>query len=210
MPAWYPEDVWEDLTYSYRAITTNSTSASTPCWGSNNGWTVSTNSPLFTWGVSDSSSKIWDTDLSWEDTSVKIYNNSSVWASNYAYATNWETYTPWHLEDTEETRKAVAKAEKAKDRSYQLLYQHLTDEQKTMLENENKFLVVSHKGNIYEIRRGRHMNVFRLGLEGKPVEKLCCLPGGGVPEGDVMLAQMLHLMTNEDRFRKKANKWEIN
>jgi len=94
-------------------------------------------------------------------------------------------------------------------RSYELLFRHLTDEQKNMLESENRFLIEVKSGKIYEIRRGMHQNIYRLDDQGRPDEQLCCLPQGHVPEGDVMLAQMLHLMCNEEGFRKVANRWEL-
>jgi hypothetical protein len=94
-------------------------------------------------------------------------------------------------------------------RSYDLLFRHLTDDQKNMLESENRFLIEVKSGKIYEIRRGMHQNIYRLDGQGRPVEQLCCLPQGQVPEGDVMLAQMLHLMVDEEGFRKVANRWEL-
>jgi len=103
----------------------------------------------------------------------------------------------------QEARKTALK------RSYDLLFRHLTDEQKNMLESENRFLIEVKSGKIYEIRRGMHQNIYRLDDQGRPVEQLCCLPQGQVPEGDVMLAQMLHLMVNEEGFRKVANRWEL-
>jgi hypothetical protein len=93
--------------------------------------------------------------------------------------------------------------------SYALLFQHLTDDQRNMLESENRFLIEVNSGRIYEIRRGRHQNVYRLDENGHAVEQLCCLPRGEVPDGDVMLAQMLHLLCNEEQFRRIANRWDL-
>lgn len=97
----------------------------------------------------------------------------------------------------------------AKDRSYALLHRHLTDEQLTMLENESRFLIEVNSGKIYEIRRGIHQNIYRLNDEGRIVEQLCAAPRGDIPEGDAMLAQMLHLMVNEEEFRRVANTWDM-
>jgi len=111
----------------------------------------------------------------------------------------------YEVEEAERRKKR----ETALARSYALLFRHMTDEQRNMLETENRFLVMSQSGRIYEIRRGMHQNVYLLNNQGHPVEQLCCLPSGGCPEGDVMLAQMLYLMTDEERFRQRANRWEL-
>lgn len=96
----------------------------------------------------------------------------------------------------------------AKGRSYELLFRHLTDEQKAMLDNEHRFLIISQSGRMYEIRRGIMHNVFRLDEQGRAVEELCCyIPE--VPEGDNLLGQMLHLMANENEFRRSSNRWEL-
>jgi hypothetical protein len=51
-------------------------------------------------------------------------------------------------------------------------------------------------------------NIFRLDDQGRAVEELCCyIPG--VPEGDNLLGQMLHLMSNEEGFRNGSNRWEL-
>jgi hypothetical protein len=125
----------------------------------------------------------------------------------------WEARAPERAaaaarQAAEAARQAEARTTALK-RSYDLLFRHLTDEQKTMLESENRFLIEVKSGKIYEIRRGIHQNIYRLDDQGHPVEQLCCLPQGQVPEGDVMLAQMLHLMVNEEGFRKVANRWEL-
>ena len=114
------------------------------------------------------------------------------------------------LEQQRVTQAAETERRKlAKDRSYALLYRHLTDEQLAMLENEHRFLIEVNSGKIYEIRRGIHQNIYRLNGEGRVVEQLCAAPRGDIPEGDAMLAQMLHLMVNEEEFRRVANTWDI-
>jgi len=125
----------------------------------------------------------------------------------------WEAQAPERAAQAarqaeEATRQAEARKTALK-RSYELLFRHLTDDQKNMLESENRFLIEVKSGKIYEIRRGIHQNIYRLDDQGRPAEQLCCLPQGQVPEGDVMLAQMLHLMVNEEGFRKVANRWEL-
>jgi hypothetical protein len=105
--------------------------------------------------------------------------------------------------ERQERRKTALK------RSYELLFRHLTEAQKNMLESENRFLIEVKSGKVYEIRRGTHQNVFRLDDRGRTVEQLCGLPMGQLPEGDVMLAQMLRLMVDEEGFRKIANRWEL-
>lgn len=133
-----------------------------------------------------------------------------------------ESRRRWEAEAPERERRRLAELERqrvenqqreqqrqtALKRSYELLFRHLTDEQKNMLETENRFLITAQSGRLYEIRRGTMHNIFRLDDQGRAVEELCCyIPG--VPEGDNLLGQMLHLMTNEDEFCRGSNRWEL-
>ena len=117
----------------------------------------------------------------------------------------------WEAEAPERERRRLEAEQQQKaalSRSYALLFRHLTDEQKNMFESENRFLIIGQSGHIYEIRRGIMHNIFRLDEQGRAVEELCCyIPN--VPEGDVLLGQMLHLMANEDEFRRGSNRWEL-
>lgn len=94
------------------------------------------------------------------------------------------------------------KAEEAKKRARKLLVEHLNPAQRLTLEQAGYFDVQVGK-KTYRIRNGTHGNV-RL-LE-KGVEKISyCIQPPGVPEGDAMLAQKLHLETNEAGFLAVAN-----
>jgi hypothetical protein len=55
----------------------------------------------------------------------------------------------------------------------------------------------------YRIKRGAAGNIKRL-ENGEEVESLCVHPRG-VPDEDANLAQMLHLLHNEDELRRTAN-----
>lgn len=122
-----------------------------------------------------------------------------------------EAQRRWEAEAPARAAAAAATEERRKTaltRSYSLLFQHLTDAQKNMFESENRFLIVGQSGHLYEIRRGIMHNIFRLDDQGRAIEELCCyIPN--VPEGDVLLGQMLHLMANEDDFRRGSNRWEL-
>ena len=95
--------------------------------------------------------------------------------------------------------------EVAVQRAETMLHENLRPGQRRMLRQHSRFYVRSQLGNRYEIQRGHHGNVFKVDSKGKRTESLCVYPTGGLPEGDVMLGQMLHLQYNEEAFRKTAH-----
>jgi hypothetical protein len=104
-----------------------------------------------------------------------------------------------------EAQRAISQI--VEERAKALLYMCLTEEQRTMLETQNKFRVVSNKGNIFEIRRGRMHNIFRLDMQGNIIEEWCVLPPGNLPIYDVLLAQKVSLESDEDDTYARANVW---
>jgi hypothetical protein len=66
-----------------------------------------------------------------------------------------------------------------------------------------EFTVVAPSGRRYLITRGIKGNVYELDEEDRRLRRYCIHPEG-VPPGDVMMAQMLMLLTDEDSFRRIA------
>jgi hypothetical protein len=92
----------------------------------------------------------------------------------------------------------------ATKRAEDLLLLHLTDEQQAQYLKEGYFeTVVNDK--TYRINKGRAGNVF-LVEKGITKYKYCAHPDDYTPEQDAMLAQLLMLRTDEERFIKTANR----
>jgi hypothetical protein len=66
-----------------------------------------------------------------------------------------------------------------------------------------EFTVVAPSGRRYLITRGTTGNVYELDRAGRRLRRYCISPAG-VPPGDVMMAQLLMLLTDEDSFRRIA------
>lgn len=104
-----------------------------------------------------------------------------------------------------ERKFRVEQVQTAKNKAEELLMSVLTDEQKGELTTKKYVTCKSRKsGNRYRIYRGTHGNVRQIDHAGKEIAQLCIQPDN-VPEGDSMLAQLLHIEHNEEEFRKTAN-----
>ena len=117
----------------------------------------------------------------------------------------------------EEQRRRRAAAKK---KSFALLRKFLTRAQWQQLENHGFFQMIGESGARYEIHdHGNMGNVIAVDfkklvrenrvperiLHGKHRQALCAHPEKNLPQGDVMLSQMLALQHNEQEFLKKAN-----
>lgn len=137
----------------------------------------------------------------------------TVWQQWQITAPQWRQATPEELEQQRvlraqaEERMAQERAdrEQAVQRAETLLHEQLRPGQRRMLRLRNHFYVRSQHGRRYEINRGHHGNVYEVDGKGKRVARLCVYATGGVPEGDCMLAQKLHIEYDEDHFRRVAN-----
>ena len=75
-----------------------------------------------------------------------------------------------------------------------LLREHLNAPQRQDWDAHGYFYVIGGKtGCRYRIRRGHVLNVEQLGPKGQRLERLCFVPKGDLPTGDVLLAQKLAL-----------------
>jgi hypothetical protein len=85
-------------------------------------------------------------------------------------------------------------------RSLRLLRQWLSPGQRTQFAKESYFEVVgSDTGKRYRIYAGAETNVCELDESGRPMLRLCFLPMGELPIGDVMLSQKIALESSESR-----------
>jgi hypothetical protein len=85
-------------------------------------------------------------------------------------------------------------------RSEILLLRFLNPAQRSRYLSTREFVVLAPSGCQYLITRGTSGNVFELDGAGQRLRRYCIYPEG-VPRGDVMLSQMLMLLTDEDSFR---------
>lgn len=137
----------------------------------------------------------------------------------------WQTWNQVYEETAEqqaerERRRAAmlaerqqrADAERARltrvsSRAEQLLLSLLSDAQRRTYTEHGWFEVRGSKGGRWRIRNsGQAGNVDLMPEIGNEREmSFCCHPPGGLPDADAHVAQMLHLVTDEDGFRRTAN-----
>jgi hypothetical protein len=93
----------------------------------------------------------------------------------------------------------------AETRSRILLRKWLSSEQLAQYETRGAFEVIGSKtGRRYRIEERRQLNVYQLDRRGRRSRGWCFIPKGGLPTGDVMLAQKVALETDEERVMKVA------
>ena len=92
-------------------------------------------------------------------------------------------------------------------RAIQLLKKHLSTQQRDQYERDRSFEVVGcSTGRRYRIRYGYQINVEQLDRAGRCTHLLCFMPEGGLPIGDMLLAQKLALELFEDEAIRVATK----
>lgn len=92
----------------------------------------------------------------------------------------------------------------AKARARRLLVEALSAEQQASYE-KNGYFIVEVGGTKYRIDQGTHGNVKQLDHAGRPIYSYCIQPAN-VPDEDAMLAQKLMLETDEEAFKRIANR----
>jgi len=146
----------------------------------------------------------------WLGTSL---TSSTVTATNqdvyYNYAYDREARIVQNI--AEELREGPRITSEQRDeielRAKNLLLSCLTPDQRTMYEREQKFRVVSNRGNVFELHHKRLHGVYRLDMQGKKIEEWCVSPHGRIPICDVLLSQKVMLESDEDSLRRDANVW---
>ena len=110
----------------------------------------------------------------------------------------------WRREN--EQRRAVLQVAGA--RASQLLLSVLSPAEAESYTRLGWFEVRGSGGGWWRIRRdGQAGNIEELERPGGPrIASWCCHPPGGLPDADAHLAQLLHLVTDEDGFRATGNR----
>lgn len=96
----------------------------------------------------------------------------------------------------------------AESKARQLLYEFLDDTQKEMLEKYEYFLVLGKSGKLYRLRPGRVGNIDQIGLDGCVETRWCVHPDTKLPSCDDLVAQLLHLRTDDEKLLRVANRME--
>jgi hypothetical protein len=96
---------------------------------------------------------------------------------------------------------------RAEEHSMQLLLNYLSPAQRQQFARHRYFEVIGGEtGRRYRIRRGSIVNVEQLDGVGRCVSRLCFVPEGQLPVGDVMLAQKMALELYEFDALSVANR----
>jgi len=141
-----------------------------------------------------------DTLATYTFTTGTIEELDNLWAREHVF-----DFRPQPLTDAFEIFQAeVEESKKARQAAKDLLYSVLDPMQIHSLEQTGFFVVFSQSGKPYQIQGGHVLNVAELDGQGRVVARLCALPEG-VPDEDVMTAQVLMLRYAEEMFRGIAN-----
>lgn len=166
---------------------------------------------------SSSGTGTWSTNaITWtttSTTSVNIYWNTST------TGTNWPERVPYSQASLEEQQnrdrehrerinRQAQERQQANERAQTLLLSFLSAEQREQFERDGYFHVIGSAGGRYRIRRGSVGNIDWYHEGGNEWGgSLCCHPMDAyLPPGDIMLAQMLALTTDEPGFVRLANR----
>lgn len=112
-----------------------------------------------------------------------------------------------HRERREQAEERRRQHREAEERAEALLLSFLSEEQQHSYHGGQWFEVVGSAGGRYRIRQGVVGNVDWLNEYGAAGGSLCCHPIAGLPIPDVMLAQMLALITDEEAFVRLSNRY---
>lgn len=82
---------------------------------------------------------------------------------------------------------------------------HLDDQQKADFEQANHIYLTGSAGGHFEIVLGRAHNIFAVDENKRRVTCYCAHVTDPIPDEDNMLAQMLHIRSNEREFIRFAN-----
>lgn len=106
---------------------------------------------------------------------------------------------------TEERKKKERIRKLASIEAKSLLDSVLTEVQRECFKKENWFLVIGKSGDIYRINRGFVGNVDLLDPTGKLLRSFCMHINTRFPMEDNLVAQKLHLETDDKHFVENAN-----
>lgn len=111
-------------------------------------------------------------------------------------------------EHRERIRRAGLERQEAETRAEALLLSFLSEQQRGDYRNNQHIVVIGSAGGRYRIRPGLVGNIDWLDGNGAVGGSLCCHPRSeALPHPDIMLAQMLALITDEEAFVRLANRY---
>lgn len=140
-------------------------------------------------------------------TSIMWHTAGVTWATwNYQYSSRTGVYEAC-LEETRQTRDRWNIRKQAASKAEELLLSLLSEEQARTYQEHDWFEVRGSRGGRWRIRnRGQSGNVDLMPEIGDEREATYCAhPPGDLPDADAYVAQMLHLVTDEDDFKRTAN-----
>jgi hypothetical protein len=161
----------------------------------------------------------------WQSWNTELYYSSPTSTGTVSFWQEWNTF----YEETagerqgrdavastfqrvrEEAEEAAAlrmrEMQASRDRATALLLELLTPEQARSYSHEGYFEVRGSAGGRWRINSsGQAGNVDLVHeADGRRLASFCCHPPGRLPAADAHLAQMLHLVTDEEGFRRTAN-----
>jgi hypothetical protein len=182
----------------------------------NYAWTTtSASANVTTITVADPAWQAWNTTASGAAWSGTV-SNAEVFAQGWV---SWNTACEESREQREERERLQAEArqraeerrrdrEAAAARAEELLLSLLTGEQARDYSEHGWFEVRGSRGGRWRIRnRGQSGNVDLMPeIGGEREATYCAHPPGSLPDADAYVAQMLHIVTDEDGFKRVANR----
>ena len=197
--------VWQAWNWSYNASSTTTITNLNDPWqawnGAYNTGSMTTSATIFVpqW-------QSWN--FQYEETAEQRATREAEQAAWEAGRAEREVRAEQQRAEQERERERYQKVRlAAQSRAEQLLMTLLNDEQVRTYREHGWFEVRGSRGGRYRIRnRGQAGNVDLMPEIGNERDvSYCCHPPGQLPNADAHVAQMLHLVTDEDDFLKTAN-----
>jgi hypothetical protein len=190
--------------------------------GITGGWTSGTTTANYTFNTTSTTSTSWTVNNNWYTDNIwyplgYLANNEPV--RNNCYNEPIRQPTPEEQEERERRarehreriRRERQEREAAETRAATLLLSFLSEEQRASYRASERFEVVGSLGGRYRIHPGVVGNIYWLDENGQVGGQLCCHPSDErLPRADIMLAQMLALITDEESFVLLANRYSGN
>ena len=209
----------------YRASTTSGTHAADTCLSSNESWGIwvsasaSTTSVTLdlegtwgTWNTGTTASAAGNSMLTWQDWAANPFESQIM--GEPAPATQRYAVPPV-IDQEERARRIAARQQRfqeehdrlaaARVQATELLESILNEVQRQSIKEEDWFLVIGKSGNIYRLRRGRVGNIDLVSPKGEVLKSFCVHPGVHVPNADDLVAQKLHLESDDKHLIANAN-----
>ncbi len=179
--------------------TTGGTGAMNLAWYAWQGTGVSSNATTIT---TANAANVW---ISWITADTTVGSTIIRAPAVHVDGRTPEEIAAFNARAREEGDRHRAAATAARDKAWALLLSMLDVKQREQLQTQRFFDVIArHSKRRYRIEKGAHANVLLVDDQGRPLTRYCGQPGG-IPEGDVMLAQKLQIEYDEPEYLRHAN-----